>query len=163
MKRLMFQFLTMFAILHFFNPSDLLSQQSINSGSANINSPNGQISFSIGQLNYKVDSNFNANISSGIQQVYELSTPSSIYESPKVNINVFPNPVQNILTIECDYKHSECFYYELFSTKGQFYQFSDITTNRTQIDISFLISGSYILSVKNGNGSVIKSFIISKM
>jgi hypothetical protein len=163
MKRFWFHFLTIFTILTCSYSSDLFCQQSINSGGANISSPQGQISLSLGQLTYKLDSNSNVNISCGVQQVYELSAPSFVDEVPNVILHLFPNPMQNIVNIEFDFNQSECYYFEVFSSKGQLFQIGEIAPFRTQLDVSFLASGSYILTVKKENGSLVKSFIINKI
>ncbi len=84
---------------------------------------------------------------------------TSIKDFQNSNLNIYPNPANNIITVEN--ASDQLTHFELFSITGIQYPIKNISkiNNQTQIGISFLESGMYILYIKNESGIIqTKSF-----
>ena len=82
----------------------------------------------------------------------------SVEEYNSTSLIVFPNPVENHITINYPEKIEKV---ELYDVQGKsIYSQSNFGTN--EIDLSFLNSGIYLLIVETDNGLVIKNKLIKK-
>ena len=70
-------------------------------------------------------------------------------------ISIFPNPVNNVLTVEAPLKSK----IEISNNKGQFLKTFNTTNKETTIDVSDLSGGVYIVTVKTDKRIVTKKII----
>ncbi|OFX59629.1 MAG: hypothetical protein A2066_14080 [Bacteroidetes bacterium GWB2_41_8] len=91
-----------------------------------------------------------------------LSLKSAEIGKPEINqpvsFTLFPNPVENILNLkveEVSFKDT----YSIFNLQGALISRNTINSNLTQIDVSNLPSGIYIVNVENGTQSYKSKFI----
>ena len=92
---------------------------------------------------------FTANIS-GIVNISDITE----------NINIYPNPASNFVTIETG-SNIENIY--IYNTVGQIVSVSKLQnfkTSKIEIDVSNLQSGIYFLNIETENGSFVKQLII---
>lgn len=88
----------------------------------------------------------------------------SISELLNVNpiINVFPNPIQDILTVTLQNQNIQNVDVEIYNINGKFVFMEKFNTNSFQINTSNLKSGNYIVKFKNTNGYLLTSKKIIK-
>src|SRR5690606_35525156 len=91
---------------------------------------NGNVTYSIGQINYQTNSNSTVTISQGVQQAFEIITLSS-NDIPQIQVTamVYPNPtVQNVTLIIKEFDISNL-NYQLFDSLGRIVSNGKITQN----------------------------------
>ncbi len=69
-------------------------------------------------------------------------------------ISVFPQPASNYLTLEVNLPDG--LYYDLLGTNGQKVKFGDLTNEQTNVDVSNIAKGVYMLRVYDNLGTVYK-------
>ncbi len=77
-------------------------------------------------------------------------------------INIYPNPVQNIVNIEIISQKSKYFNIEIYTIQGKLIFLKQYKTSPLSIDISDLSNGIYMLKIKDENGNIIKNEKIVK-
>lgn len=95
--------------------------------------------------------------------------PDSTYNCDKtVEINetaenqsfsVYPNPVLSILTVETDYAYKNSCFVKIFSAAGTEIIKREINSSITNIDVSQLVKGFYIVQLVNGKSVQSKKFV----
>lgn len=95
--------------------------------------------------------------------------PDSTYNCDKtVNIketvfnqefSIYPNPVRNTLTVETDYAYKNSCFVKIFSVSGTEITKHEINTSITNIDVSQLAKGFYIVQLVNGKSVQSRKFI----
>jgi len=77
-------------------------------------------------------------------------------------INIYPNPVQNIVNIEIISQKTKYFDIEIYNIQGKLIFMKQYKTSPLSIDISNLSNGIYMLKIKDENGNIIKNDKIIK-
>ncbi len=77
-------------------------------------------------------------------------------------INIYPNPAQNIVNIEIISQKTKYFNIEIYTIQGKLIFMKQYKTSPLSIDISDLSNGIYMLKIKDENGNVIKNDKIVK-
>jgi len=142
---------------------NLNAQDNINSTGGNINSNDGSVSFSIGQLFYSVNSSSDGSVIEGVQQPYEISVVSGVNDLKNIDLSlvVYPNPASDELKVKIkDYKN-EILSYQLLDLNGKIVLSSKIEGDETHIQVTTLVSSTYILKIINNKGEV-KTFKVVK-
>jgi len=78
------------------------------------------------------------------------------------DINIFPNPAKNVLYITSNQQHTRPIKYEVYDISGKIVlsDYLDFQTNtKNAIDISFLDSGIYCISLNTGTLKTLKRFV----
>jgi len=86
----------------------------------------------------------------------EIITKISTNESDN-NIKVYPNPVENILTIDLDEYKNQNISVELFDVTGKMVLFKSFNTAKVIVDLNDFITGTYILKIKDKEGNILHS------
>ena len=73
-------------------------------------------------------------------------------------INIYPNPTNNILTIECGSTHNQI-HITIMNINGQKLMDCEQKNLKSDIDISYLTSGIYLLKLQEGNHVEVKKII----
>lgn len=79
------------------------------------------------------------------------------------NINVFPNPVINILNIAIENTQRHSFNYSLFDIRGRKIMTRLMTGNLEQISVNHLKPGIYLLKVFDEKSSAVSVFKLHKL
>lgn len=149
-------------LLILFFPSLLFAQSGFVSSGGDAQSTSGNISFSLGQIDYKNAANSNGNFSEGIQQVFveEVETSLSNFKSLP-NLKVYPNPTSDFLFIEKFDVWTESVSANIYDIQGKLLVSFKIENELHQVNIQNFTSGIYLLNFYNSSGSA-KSFKIIK-
>lgn len=133
------------------------SQSSVLSSGGDFKSSKASFSYSVGQILISQNlsnstSLFGENIilSHGVQQVF-LQTCD---RSTKVEIIATPNPSSGIVTLNLINWDEKEIQYNVFDALGKSILSSSISNDQTKLDLSFLSSGMYIISLGYHCGSL---------
>jgi hypothetical protein len=141
------------------------AQQATTTSGGNAVGSGGVITYSIGQVVYTSNKSSNSgSIQQGIQQPYKILTLGT--DDPRINLNMqaYPNPTSNYLTLNIDASISisnQSFNYQLFDSTGKLIENKKITIVTQNISMENLPSATYFLKVVNNNKDV-KTFKIIK-
>ncbi|MFY7666971.1 C25 family cysteine peptidase, partial [Flavobacterium sp.] len=83
-----------------------------------------------------------------------VSSPLSVDGTSSKNVQVFPNPVRNVLTVNLI--EAEKAVVKILDLNGRVVLEQDFSSNSAQIDMSQLSNGMYLAVVETSNGRVIK-------
>lgn len=139
----------------------LKAQQSIVSSGGDAFSDAGFIAFSIGQVVYHTNAGTTGSVAQGVQQAYEIFTVGIQDIKYDIQLSVFPNPINEYLVLHAEDYTTVKLYYQLFDMQGKLLKSEFITRNQTKINMSHLLSGSYILIISTENKPV-KQFKVIK-
>lgn len=140
-----------------------IAQSTVLSTGGNCHSNNFAVSYSIGQIFYLEFRNSDIFLIDGVQQPFEISTDSRVneFQNQGILIKVYPNPAQNNLTLEIDYKLFFLLSYQLYDLNSKILVQDNIINKNTLIDVSNLPPATYFLSISY-NHIQVKTFKIIK-
>ena len=150
-------------ILFGFGLTGLHAQESINTAGGSTSGSGGSASFTVGQVFYQAHIPSNGSVSEGVQQPYEISVVTAIEEAESIDLMVsaYPNPTIDNLTLEIKDFETSSFQFQLYDMSGKLWQSEKITEFNTNIDLSFLLPGTYFLKIIQSNKDY-KTFKIVK-
>ena len=157
MKKIIFTLLLGFQIADF-----AVAQQSINAAGAEANGSGGSVSFSVGQVAYTAPSSSTGSLNEGVQQGYAVNPLGMDKTGSKMIFSVFPNPAQDVLSLEIKGDQLEGYTYEFVDAVGQLLKHGQITSQNTLINMKHLPAASYYVYVLNSNQENVQSFPIIK-
>jgi hypothetical protein len=137
------------------------AQQSINAASGNSAGSGGSISYTLGLIDYVFASGATGSINQGVQQPFEIFVlgTDEIHEI-SLELSIHPNPTTDLLFINNE-NSDLTFHYQLFDTTGKTVASSSKMVQGGQIDMTSLVSGTYLLRIQTNN-NLTKSFKIIK-
>ena len=123
---------------------------------------NGSVTYSVGLVSYAYLQDDDFLFSQGLQHAYEISPVGITKElySP-FNLSAFPNPTLGNVSLVSEKPISGSLKLELLSENGQLILREDINSQRTEISLSSLAAGVYIIQVYDGENAI-QSFKIIK-
>ena len=136
---------------------NLVAQYGIVSTGASIQNTNGSISNSIGQPAYKNAVGSNNSSCEGLQQPFILITGIEEHDAGSISFDVYPNPAQSTLTINSSDDQQEFILFDLYGRKV----LMDSFRKSTNINVSLLPGGLYILQVKIGKEIITKKIALN--
>ena len=95
------------------------------------------------------------------KSTYSKSISINIASTTDAELKVYPNPITSILNLQVDNAVAHQLVYALYTIDGKLVSQQKINSNTTTISTSGLVSGTYLLQVKE-NGNLKKSFKIIK-
>jgi hypothetical protein len=122
--------------------------------------PNGTVSYTIGQIDYTSNQGSNGSVHQGVQQAFEIYTVGLSENEIQISLSVFPNPVQENLTLQITGSNQELSY-ELIDVNGKIHLTRKNLIDNTNIDLSTYSKGIYFLKVRS-KSNTIKTFKIIK-
>ena len=145
-----------------------LSPQSINAAAVSFSQPNGKLSFTVGELVVlsSIDSDGNQ-LGSGFTNSAATSvsaTPLMITEGTDVQVELFPNPTTDLLTLSIKSAKLDNFSIEIFDAQGKIVandNYSSLAKN-IGINTSNWSAGIYFLIMKEVKGTTLAHFKIVK-
>jgi len=149
-----------------FGLATLHAQESVNAAGGNASGTGGQVSFSVGQVNYTTQTSLNGSVSQGVQQIFQISVINGFEDADGINAGyaVYPNPSNEILTVSVDaskHPNLQSMKFQLFDSNGRLLDTKKPAGNETGIDVSNLLPAMYYLKIMNDNTEV-KIFKIIK-
>ena len=140
----------------------LQAQESPTASGGEATGAGGTVSYSVGQVVYTTNTGANGSIAQGVQQPYEISTVTSVNEaSIDLELNVYPNPTTNYLTLKVEEVDLSKLNFQLYDMQGKLIESRAIITNATRVEMLKLPTSTYFLKVTEDN-QVIKTFRIIK-
>lgn len=144
-----------------------LSPQIISSASIKMNQNIGSLTFTVGELVIKSSTDSNGNIlNSGVlNSVAQSITVLAInfQNNEKLNINVYPNPTKENLTIEIEKNDMNNIIVEIFDMQGKIRNNQNIgKSNKTSINTANISAGTYLLLLKTEDGKILNKYSIVK-
>lgn len=138
------------------------AQQATLASGGIVSSVNGNITYSVGQIDYYTNSNPTGAISQGVQQPYEIfSLGTNDFPNISLKMLVYPNPTAALVNLKIENLSSNALEYHLFDMTGKQISSQKINQAETQIPLENLPSATYFLNVSDNN-KIIKSFKIIK-
>ena len=143
----------------------LQAQESIASSGGEASGAGGTVSYSVGQVSYRVHTGTTGSVTEGVQQPYEFSVVIGIEESG-INLQfiAYPNPVSDQLILRIadeTFTGNARWLASLYNMEGSMIKQQIIGSRETTIDMSDVQSASYLLKITNDNREV-KTFKIIK-
>jgi hypothetical protein len=153
MKKLIFLLL--------FRASLLQAQESVNTSGGDATGSGGSTAYSIGQVVYTTQSGTSGTEAQGVQQPYEIF---SLGNNTELNISllVYPNPTLENLIIQINNFNNDILKFEVCDVQGKLLLDSQITEQKTTINMSNFAAATYFLNVVNQKNKKVKSFKIIK-
>jgi hypothetical protein len=96
---------------------------------------------------------------------YQTSAATTVYLKVQENgsliglVKLYPNPVANMLNIQCAGKMTEV---KLYSEKGNLILTQELSSETAQLNLSSLVAGTYFAKIQVGDENVVQKFIVSK-
>lgn len=72
-------------------------------------------------------------------------------------VNVYPNPTDNIIKVEFEYQTNQEINVELYDLTGKLIFLKSYTTDNVVVDLNDFNSGNYLLKVKDDEGNILSS------
>ena len=133
------------------------SQNSIVSSGASVEASEGSFSYTVGQILTSQNLNSSSSVlndikelSHGVQQVFL----QKCNENSGVEILATPNPSNGQVTINLKNWDEKKIDLNVFDMMGKNVLFTNISADKTKLDLSYLSSGAYIISLGYSCGSV---------
>ncbi|MDY3530305.1 T9SS type A sorting domain-containing protein [Riemerella anatipestifer] len=142
-NKLIFVLVTIFSVWKFY------SQNAIVVAGGSTKGEGGSLSYTIGQMFYKnYHDNNQGRVSEGVQQPNNVTfTLKNMNVMQKLDkLYVYPNPTMDFLNIKSDSDYTS---YEIYDLNGKLIKSSKLFNCR--IDLKSLLSGVYIIYLKNTN------------
>lgn len=134
------------------------AQQAVVTSGGNASGNNGNISYSMGQVNYTTV----GAVVQGMQQPFEIQTLLGI-DNSNINLELilYPNPTTSLVNLLVKDYNSEPIQYQLFDFNGRLLVNDKIATTSTTIQMEQYPNAVYLLKVLENNKEV-KTFKIMK-
>jgi len=139
------------------------AQTSLNSSGIAASGTGGKVAATIGQVVFQTESSPLYYLIQGVQQPFEISVITSNAEyTDRLNLNVFPNPTTNGVTLSIDIADFRGLNFIMYDLNGKPTQMNSITSNEFSISMEGKPDGTYFLKVFDKN-TIVKVFKIVKM
>jgi hypothetical protein len=143
----------------------LHAQESPTAAGGEATGTGGSSSYSLGQVVYTTATGTNGSVAQGVQQPYEISIITGVKEtSIHLEMNVYPNPTTNYLTLKVDASTSlsnQQLSYQLIDLQGKVITNKKVSSTTTSINVESLPKAIYFLNVTKDN-QVVKTFKVIK-
>ncbi len=160
MKKIICIILLIFGVTGIF--AQQISPESINTGGASFQTSGGGLSIVIGELVVNNLGNDSISLGQGFNQINQTITLIETIEQEK-GINVYPNPVTQILTVQINRDNLFDISIELYDIVGKkIIVKNNINTNIIKLDLNQITNGTYILKIFEKNKNTIAVYKIQK-
>ena len=141
----------------------LYAQEAIPASGGDSTGSGGSVSYSYGQVVYFTNTGTNGSVIEGVQQPYEISIVTGIQQARDITLfcTVYPNPANDLLTLEVEIADNENLFYQLYEIKGKLLVSKRLIDNKTTISMANLAPAAYFLKITD-NQKVVKTFKIIK-
>ena len=136
--------------------SAVKAQEVLPAAGGHANGTGGNLSYTIGQLNYLYHTSEGGAVAEGIQMAYEITVVTSVEDAPEIELNVsaYPNPTTDYLTLEIGELNISDVSFYLFDMQGKVIHSEKITGNITRIYMRELLPAIYFVRIVHSNREV---------
>ncbi len=155
------KFLWLFSFICFMGT---FAQQTLPSSGGKATGSGGTVTYTVGQMAYKVQTGAQTSLTEGVQQPYEISEVSGIETSANIHLNFtsYPNPVDDYVTVEIQNYPFNHLHFIIYDSNGKLLIRRKATGTTTQINTNDLMPAVYFLEVLDQDQSIKKFKIIKK-
>lgn len=139
----LFTLVTLFSFLAL----NACAQESVHASGGDLSGTGGSVAFSIGIPVYTAEVNSNGRIAQGVQHAYDIFPEGVTTTEFEITLSVFPNPSQDLLTLNVLNCKRGDLSFTLRNLQGQIMQRGRIQCEQTQIPIDDLAQANYLLCV----------------
>jgi len=139
----------------------LQAQNSINTTGKTASDIGGTVSWSVGQIVYKMHSGPDGSVAEGVQHPYEISVVDGIESAIDLQLTVYPNPTFENIEIEAKNYNVQSLRYRLYNMNGLLLKTEKIIGSRAKISMQHYLPATYLLIVFNENRAL-KTYKIIK-
>lgn len=138
------------------------AQQATLTSGGNATGTGGNVSYSIGQIDYVMATGTTGSVSQGLQQAFEISTLSGEeFTQISLQMMVYPNPTTSYVNLKIENYDFQDLTFQLFDLAGKQILNQKIITSETTIDLYNFSKNVYLLQVSDQK-SLVKTFKIIK-
>ena len=138
------------------------AQQSANAAGGDATGSGGSVAYSVGQVVYTSNNSPSGTVSQGVQQAYEIFLIGINETELNSSLSLFPNPIEDNLTLQISDFNKEKLSYILFDTEGKLLTNGQVIAEQTQINTASLPPATYFIKVLNQENKQVESFKIIK-
>lgn len=109
----------------------------------------GSVAFSVGQILYTSSGGESDELTHGVQQPYEISVIIGLEKFKEIGLSLstFPNPVTDLLILKVESAIWKDLNFQMYSGDGKILISDKLVNSETNIDMSTLAPGLYLLKV----------------
>lgn len=149
-------------LFFYFGINGIHAQEAFTASGENAKGSGGSMSYSLGQVVYTTNDGNGGTVSQGVQHPYEIMVVTGVTEkSIELRIKAFPNPTSNNLYLEIKSIEEKDLIYILCDVQGRCLEMQKISNSQTLIPLQKHTSGTYFLSIRDGDNTM-KTFKIIK-
>ncbi len=143
---LRFNFLLLVFVFSF---SALSAQQVFISSGGSAFGSGGSVSYSVGQLFYKLQVETSVPFTGDVQQSQEKAVVTGIPEAPGIDIFIlaYPNPAKDLLYLKVEGESLNKMSYQIYDVKGKLLENKEIYNRITNIALDSYVSSTYFIKV----------------
>jgi hypothetical protein len=140
----------------------LHAQETIAGAGGEATGTGGTVSYSIGQVVYTSATGTNGSVAQGVQQPFAISITTGVKETTiNLEMNVYPNPTTNYLTLKVDDFELSTLNFQLIDLQGKIIENKKVTASKTILKMEALPKAIYFLNVTKNN-QLVKTFKVIK-
>ena len=141
----------------------VFAQTSMNSSGGDAEFSGASVAYSLGQVFQNVNAGSSYTVIEGVQQSYEISqTLGDANVNILLDMNVYPNPTQDVLNLRVGYKDYKNYSFEIFDSSAKVLMKKSIVDSQTKVSIASYPAAVYYLKILKGSKAV-KIFKIVKI
>ena len=131
--------------------SSLFAQNKVGASGGDLKNGEESMSFTVGQVFHPTTALEDISLNPSIQIPFEINVVLSLLkEEENFFISAYPNPSNGELSLSLDKDDLSNLEYVVTDMYGVSVAFGEISTSKTEIDLSTIDVGAYILSIKKG-------------
>jgi hypothetical protein len=149
-------------ILLFFIITSIDAQEATDASGGDATGSGGTVAFSIGQIDYTINTGTTGSAAQGVQQPYTIINIGLNNETDLLmSLTLFPNPTTDILNLNIQEYNTEKLSYQLTDAIGKLISEKKIVENFTKIELISQVNAIYFLNIIKNN-QIVKTFKIIK-
>ena len=136
-------------VILIFYMSSSLAQDAISAAGGDATGSGGSAAFTVGQILFSGSSGASGEVFQGVQQPYEIMVISGLdqFEDLDLIISTYPNPVTDLLILKVESLKWNDLNFQIYNSDGRVVVSDKLLNTETNIDMSHLAPGAYILQV----------------
>ena len=128
---------------------DSFGQNAISTAGGHFKTTGGSTSFTVGQVAYVLKKGNGPYLNEGVQQVYTKKTTPVDELVYLKEVQLYPNPTQETLTLILSSKEDVLVRYKIMDYSGKEIRNGNIVSEQSEISLVDLPSGNYFISLKS--------------
>ena len=140
---------------------ELKAQETVPAAGSNASGTTGTVSYTVGQIEYTLNSATTGSMAQGIQLPYEISLITSVSPAPGFSLTciAYPNPAAGVLNLKVGNMVSESLSYTLIDSQGKLLETKQVIAAESLVMLSQYPDAIYFLTIYN-LGKKIETFRI---